>query len=78
MTMHANETTMLAKIAAGETIESSDEMTDEYRDNLIHLMLMQADSELAGGYGYVPFITKAPTIEEKHAVAGMVEEEVTG
>ncbi|HEX2277679.1 MAG TPA: Phenylacetic acid catabolic protein [Candidatus Tectomicrobia bacterium] len=76
MTTHANETAMLAKIAAGETIESGDEMTDEYRENLIHLMLMQADSELAGGYGYVPFITKAPTIEEKHTVAGMVEEEI--
>jgi ring-1,2-phenylacetyl-CoA epoxidase subunit PaaA len=70
------ETSMLAKIAAGETIESVDEMTEEYKENLIHLMLMQADSELAGGYGYIPFITKAPTIEEKHVVAGMVEEEI--
>ena len=70
------EANMLAKIAAGETIESVEEMTAEYKENLIHLMLMQADSELAGGYGYIPFITKAPTIEEKHVVAGMVEEEV--
>src|SRR5918996_6361147 len=70
------EATMLAKIAAGETIEAVEEMTEEYRGNLLHLMLMQADSELAGGYGYIPFITKAPTVEEKHVVAGMVEEEV--
>jgi ring-1,2-phenylacetyl-CoA epoxidase subunit PaaA len=76
MTKHANEAAMLAKIATGETIESVDEMTEEYRENLMHLMLMQADSELAGGYGYIPFITKAPTIEEKHTVAGMVEEEI--
>jgi ring-1,2-phenylacetyl-CoA epoxidase subunit PaaA len=76
MTTYADATTMLAKIAAGETIESVDEMTEEYRTNLIHLMLMQADSELAGGYGYIPFIAKAPTIEEKHAVAAMVEEEI--
>lgn len=72
----STEATMLAKIANGETLESVEEMTEEYKTNLIHLMLMQADSELAGGYGYVPFITKAPTIEEKHVVAGMVEEEV--
>jgi ring-1,2-phenylacetyl-CoA epoxidase subunit PaaA len=76
MTQYANEATMLAKIAAGETIERRDEMTQEYQENLVHLMLMQADSELAGGYGYIPFIAKAPSIEEKHAVAGMVEEEI--
>ena len=72
----STEATLLAKIAKGETIESAAEMTEEYTGHLIHLMLMQADSELAGGYGYVPFITRAPTVEEKHVVAGMVEEEV--
>jgi ring-1,2-phenylacetyl-CoA epoxidase subunit PaaA len=72
----STEAAMFAKIASGETIESVAEMTQEYQENLIHLMLMQADSELAGGYGYIPFIAKAPTVEEKHAVAGMVEEEI--
>ncbi|PWU21235.1 MAG: hypothetical protein C5B48_11520, partial [Candidatus Rokuibacteriota bacterium] len=50
---------LLARIEAGERIESAEDMTEDYRDNLIHLMTMQADSELAGGYGYVPWITKA-------------------
>jgi ring-1,2-phenylacetyl-CoA epoxidase subunit PaaA len=39
-------------------------------------MLMQADSELAGAFGYVPWIMKAPTIEEKHVVAQIVKDEV--
>ena len=43
--------------------------TPEYQQDLVHLMTMQADSELAGGYGYVPWITKAPGVEEKHVVA---------
>ena len=51
-------------------------MTEDYRQNLIHLMLMQADSELAGAFGYVPWIMKAPTIEEKHVVAQIVKDEV--
>ena len=38
-------------------------------------MTMQADSELAGGYGYVPWITKAPGVEEKHVVAQIVKDE---
>jgi ring-1,2-phenylacetyl-CoA epoxidase subunit PaaA len=67
---------LLEKIRSGEKIESPDEMTEEYRENLIHLMTMQADSELAGAFGYVPWIQKAPTIDEKLIVANIVKDEV--
>src|SRR5260370_14052425 len=67
---------MMAKIDRGARLESADEVTAEYRENLVHLMTMQADSELAGGYGYVPWITKAPTVEEKHVVAQIVKDEL--
>ena len=70
------EARLLQRIRTGERIESSDEMTEEYRRNVIHLMTMQADSELAGAFGYVPWIMKAPTIEEKHVVAQIVRDEV--
>src|SRR5499433_2715948 len=68
--------TMMEKIERGVRLESAAEMTAEYRENLIHLLTMQADSELAGGYGYVPWITKAPTVEEKHVVAQIVKDEL--
>jgi ring-1,2-phenylacetyl-CoA epoxidase subunit PaaA len=71
-----DDATMMAKIERGTRLESPDEMTPEYRDNLVHLMTMQADSELAGGYGYVPWIVKAPTVEEKHVVAQIVKDEL--
>jgi ring-1,2-phenylacetyl-CoA epoxidase subunit PaaA len=70
------EERLLAKIRAGERIESADDMTEEYRRHLVHLMTMQADSELAGAFGYVPWIMKAPSIEEKHVVAQIVKDEV--
>lgn len=76
MTVEEREERLLAKIRAGEKIESPEEMTEEYRANLIHLMTMQADSELAGAYGYVPWIMKAPTVEEKLVVAQIVKDEV--
>ncbi|HET7874906.1 MAG TPA: Phenylacetic acid catabolic protein [Methylomirabilota bacterium] len=76
MTQQEREERLLARIRAGERIESPEEMTEEYRANLIHLMTMQADSELAGGYGYVPWIAKAPTVEEKHVVAQIVKDEL--
>ncbi len=64
-----------ARLAAGERIEAADEMSAAYRDCLIHLMTMQADSELAGAYGYVPWIMKAPGVEEKLVVAQIVKDE---
>src|SRR3989304_5912410 len=70
------EARLLQRIRAGERIESPGEMTEEYRRNVIHLMTMQADSELAGAFGYVPWIMKAPTIEEKRVVAQIVKDEV--
>jgi len=76
MTAEARDARLLEKIRAGGRIESPEEMTEEYRQHLIHLMTMQADSELAGAYGYVPWITKAPTVEEKHVVAQIVRDEV--
>ena len=51
MTRRVTEAELLARIERGERIESTEEMTEEYRQSLVHLMTMQADSELAGGYG---------------------------
>ena len=66
---------LLARLAAGERIEARDDMSPTYRENLVHLMTMQADSELAGSYGYVPWIMRAPTVEEKLVVAQIVKDE---
>ncbi len=70
------EKRMWTKIRNGQSIENPDEMSDEYFESLSNLMLQQADSELAGAFGYVPWIMRAPTTEEKLAVANIVKDEV--
>ena len=70
------EEIMNRKLATKESIESVDEMSDEYYDLLANLMTQQADSELAGGFGYVPWIMRAPTTEEKLIVSNIVRDEV--
>jgi len=75
MSGRVTEAELLARIERGERIEAAEEMTEDYKKNLIHLMTMQADSELSGGYGYVPWIMKAPDVEEKHVVAQIVKDE---
>ncbi|HLQ31511.1 MAG TPA: Phenylacetic acid catabolic protein [Chloroflexota bacterium] len=64
------------RLDGGEKIRSVDDMSPEYYQALLNLMLMQADSELAGGIGYMPWIAKAPGINEKYAVANIVREEI--
>jgi len=51
-------------------------MSEEYRHHLTHLMMMQADSELAGAFGYVPWIMKSPDIRETLQVSQIVKDEV--
>lgn len=72
----APEDAMMKRIEHGEEIESRSDMSQSYYDNLINLLRQQADSELAGGIGYVPWIAKAPNIEEKLIVANIVKDEM--
>lgn len=64
------------QIQQGRKIEAHDEMSDEYREALLNLLMQQADSELSGAYGYVPWIQNAPTIHEKLLVAQIVKDEI--
>jgi len=76
MTERQKEERLQERLAKGETINSPEEMTEEYRENIVHLMMMQADSELAGAFGYVPWIQKSPSISETYTVAQIVKDEV--
>ncbi|MBI4532412.1 MAG: phenylacetate-CoA oxygenase subunit PaaI [Candidatus Melainabacteria bacterium] len=68
--------TMMGKINSGAQLDSVEEITEDYKQNLLKLMIAQADSELAGAYGYVPWIEGAPTVAEKLAMANIVKDEV--
>lgn len=72
----AKHEAMMAKIESGQKLESLDEVTQDYKENLLKLMIAQADSELAGAYGYVPWIEGAPTMPEKLAMANIVKDEI--
>jgi len=70
------EKRMQEKIKNDELIENCDDMSDEYYELLTNLMMQQADSELAGAFGYVPWIMKAPTTEEMLVVSNITRDEV--
>jgi ring-1,2-phenylacetyl-CoA epoxidase subunit PaaA len=66
---------LMEKVEAGEKLEDPQELTEDYRQQLLTLMIAQADSELAGAYGYIPWIENAPTVAEKLAMANIVKDE---
>ncbi len=70
------EKRMWEKIHGGEAVESIDDMSDEYYVKLCALMLLQADSELAAAFCRIPWITRAPVMEERLAAADMVRDEL--
>ena len=76
MSNEEKERKVLEKVARGETINSPEEMSESYKENLVNLMLMQADSELAGAFGYVPWIMKAVSTKEMLTVSAITHDEV--
>lgn len=69
------EERMAAEVAAARQIETPKDMTPLYRESLINLLYMQADSELAGALGYVPCVRLAPSVEEYLAASMIVKDE---
>ena len=72
----AEELKLFEDIKNGRTFEANEEMPPFYRKHLLNLLWMQGDSEYSGALGYMPWIEKAPTLQEKVLVAQMVKDEM--
>ncbi len=66
---------MDAEVEAAKRIETPEDITPFYREHLINLLYMQADSELAGALGYVPCVPMSPNVEEYLASSMIVKDE---
>src|SRR5512141_2145321 len=66
---------MDAEIAASRTVERPEDLMPDYKEHLINLLYMQADSELAGALGYVPCVKMSPSVEEFLASSMIVKDE---
>lgn len=64
------------RIHAGDKIEATDWMPDEYRRLLIKQIHMHAVSEIMGAYPEREWVTKAPTIRRKLALNAKIQDEI--
>lgn len=70
------ETRFMERIEAGELIEATDWMPEEYRKLLIKQIHMHGISEIMGAYPEKEWVTKAPTIQRKLALNAKVQDEI--
>lgn len=72
--MAKTDTDIINHIAAGGTFAAGDDLSPGYRGELMRLMAVFVDSELAGAAGFVPFINSAPGLKERGIAARIVSE----
>lgn len=72
----AEEIKLFDEIKNGRTFDLEDEMPPIYRKALLNLLWMQGDSEYSGALGYMPWIEKAPSVQEKVLVAQITKDEM--
>ncbi len=65
-----------ARIARGEKVEPADWMPDAYRNQLIRLIHVHANSEICGALPEGKWIPHAPTFKRKLALVAKVQDEV--
>ncbi len=64
------------RIAAGQKVEPTDWMPDEYRRVAFRFIEMHANSELMGALPEREWIARAPTLRRKRSLAAKVQDEV--
>lgn len=66
----------IAKIEAGDKIESDDWMPEDYRMTLIKLISMHGISEIMGALPEKEWVPKAPTVQRKLGIMAKVQDEM--
>ena len=64
----------LAQIAAGKRFAAGETLPPAYRSELMRLMVVFADSELAGAAGFCGFVNRGPGLRERIVAARIVAE----
>ncbi|MQX36705.1 Phenylacetic acid catabolic protein [Roseospira navarrensis] len=72
--MGTTDADVIATIARGETLTAPEACSAGYRAELMRVLAVFVDSELAGTAGLVPFINSAPGLRERATAARIVAE----
>jgi ring-1,2-phenylacetyl-CoA epoxidase subunit PaaA len=74
--MMTDEKTLIDRIAAGEKIQRGTELSVGYRSELMRLMVIFTDSEMAGAAGFADVINRGSGLKERMIAARIVSEKL--
>lgn len=72
--MARSETELMAHLAGGGTVDDAADLAPGYRGEVMRLMVVFVDSELAGAAGFADCINRAPGLRERVTAARIVSE----
>lgn len=72
--MQKQEKDLIAQIAGGQRLTAGTALPAGYRSELMRLMVVFADSELAGAAGFCAFVNRGPGLRERIVAAKIVAE----
>lgn len=72
--MAKTDSEIIDQVKTGVRFKSGNDLSPGYRGELMRLMAVFVDSELAGAAGFVPFINSAPGLKERIIAARIVSE----
>ena len=72
--MQKKEMDLIVRIASGEKLTADAVLPTGYRSELMRLMVVFADSELAGAAGFCAFVNRGPGLRERIIAAKIVAE----
>jgi ring-1,2-phenylacetyl-CoA epoxidase subunit PaaA len=72
--MQKPDDALIRRIADGEKIDSPEDVTPIYRSEVVRVMVVFVDSELAGAAGFAEQINQAPGMRERTTAARIVAE----
>lgn len=67
---------LLTRLANGETLSAADDLSPQYRGEIVRLMSIFVDTEMAWAAGYADFINRAPGMRERVVAARIVAEKL--
>lgn len=72
--MQKQDKDFLNRVAAGHKVGAGETLPTAYRSEVMRLLVVFADSELAGAAGFCPFINRGPGLRERIVAAKIVAE----
>ncbi len=70
--MAMDDKTLIARISTGDKIQRGEELPSGYRSELMRLMVVFVDSQLAGAAGFADMINHGPGLRERRTAAQIV------